>query len=102
MIRRPPISTLFPYTTLFRSRRPQRRHDPRDHRRRAQLRGALPAVRRAVVLALLLAVGAAAPASDIGRADVSTPVTQTSRKPSAAGKKKCLSLAGLRRPWRFR
>src|SRR3712207_7917806 len=34
MIRRPPRSTLFPYTTLFRS---QRRHDglsePKDHRR---------------------------------------------------------------------
>src|SRR2546426_3762527 len=26
MIRRPPRSTLFPYTTLFRSRRRQRRH----------------------------------------------------------------------------
>src|SRR5690554_7972016 len=26
MIRRPPRSTLFPYTTLFRSRRPRRRH----------------------------------------------------------------------------
>src|SRR5688572_31402776 len=33
MIRRPPRSTLFPYTTLFRSRR--RRHPPpRLHRRR--------------------------------------------------------------------
>src|SRR5215211_8893741 len=30
MIRRPPRSTLFPYTTLFRSpRRPRRRADPR-------------------------------------------------------------------------
>src|SRR2546427_9249889 len=28
MIRRPPRSTLFPYTTLFRSRRPQRRAGP--------------------------------------------------------------------------
>src|SRR3712207_9421313 len=27
MIRRPPRSTLFPYTTLFRSRRPARRDD---------------------------------------------------------------------------
>src|SRR2546427_12897994 len=26
MIRRPPRSTLFPYTTLFRSRRPRRKH----------------------------------------------------------------------------
>src|SRR3712207_8774506 len=30
MIRRPPRSTLFPYTTLFRSQRRGRR-DPRDH-----------------------------------------------------------------------
>src|SRR3712207_7809037 len=28
MIRRPPRSTLFPYTTLFRSRRPHRRAGP--------------------------------------------------------------------------
>src|SRR6266446_6396339 len=34
MIRRPPRSTLFPYTTLFRSRRPDAVH--RDHRRRAR------------------------------------------------------------------
>src|SRR3989441_9542547 len=32
MIRRPPRSTLFPYTTLFRSHRAQtRRQGPRDH-----------------------------------------------------------------------
>src|SRR2546426_5930816 len=29
MIRRPPRSTLFPYTTLFRSQRVSRRHDDR-------------------------------------------------------------------------
>src|SRR3712207_7645073 len=29
MIRRPPRSTLFPYTTLFRSAKPPRRHDLR-------------------------------------------------------------------------
>src|SRR2546423_6894059 len=39
MIRRPPRSTLFPYTTLFRSRRPQPfceivRNPPRSHERR--------------------------------------------------------------------
>src|SRR3712207_6860175 len=35
MIRRPPRSTLFPYTTLFRSRRPARVHQLRTrHRRR--------------------------------------------------------------------
>src|SRR3989442_11269715 len=31
MIRRPPRSTLFPYTTLFRSRRFARDADPRSH-----------------------------------------------------------------------
>src|SRR5580765_2210303 len=30
MLRRPPRSTLFPYTTLFRSRIPHRRGDPRE------------------------------------------------------------------------
>src|SRR3712207_8316226 len=37
MIRRPPRSTLFPYTTLFRSRPPQKRPDARQelgHRER--------------------------------------------------------------------
>src|SRR2546426_5826229 len=44
MIRRPPRSTLFPYTTLFRSRVPQaadrlgerRKHDGRGHHRTSQ------------------------------------------------------------------
>src|SRR2546423_10814197 len=39
MIRRPPRSTLFPYTTLFRSRQDERVHDPEqahDHRQRQQ------------------------------------------------------------------
>src|SRR2546425_13113296 len=35
MIRRPPRSTLFPYTTLFRSRRPNRVHVQRIDRRAA-------------------------------------------------------------------
>src|SRR3712207_7858023 len=34
MIRRPPRSTLFPYTTLFRSRRTRRRSPERFRRRR--------------------------------------------------------------------
>src|SRR2546422_2327571 len=34
MIRRPPRSTLFPYTTLFRSRPRQRRHHPSHRPRR--------------------------------------------------------------------
>src|SRR5436190_16844377 len=37
MIRRPPRSTLFPYTTLFRSRAPA--NGDGDHRRRRSLRG---------------------------------------------------------------
>src|SRR5256885_12168594 len=32
MIRRPPRSTLFPYTTLFRSRRPEPEHVPESRR----------------------------------------------------------------------
>src|SRR3712207_7442030 len=48
MIRRPPRSTLFPYTTLFRSRGDGRRTDPAAGRRRDGDRadvddGALPA-----------------------------------------------------------
>src|SRR5438309_7101727 len=31
MLRRPPRSTLFPYTTLFRSRGPRRRHGRHPH-----------------------------------------------------------------------
>src|SRR3712207_7032715 len=40
MIRRPPRSTLFPYTTLFRSDRPRRR-EPRPLRLRRQRHGPL-------------------------------------------------------------
>src|SRR2546427_3429744 len=36
MIRRPPRSTLFPYTTLFRSRRPSLPLDPGDEREEEQ------------------------------------------------------------------
>src|SRR2546426_8383354 len=40
MIRRPPRSTLFPYTTLFRSRHPGTEHEQhRRHRRRPPSRG---------------------------------------------------------------
>src|SRR2546426_6603771 len=38
MIRRPPRSTLFPYTTLFRSRHPKRRLDLVEHEHRAYAR----------------------------------------------------------------
>src|SRR3712207_8932136 len=52
MIRRPPRSTLFPYTTLFRSRRqhlrllPRRRRGDRWSRRRHRDVRALPHLRR--------------------------------------------------------
>src|SRR3712207_6955734 len=53
MIRRPPRSTLFPYTTLFRSRRPRRpaggggpRRGGREGRLGGVLRVGPPAVRR--------------------------------------------------------
>src|SRR2546427_4145227 len=38
MIRRPPRSTLFPYTTLFRSRRGRGRHPAQRQRRRGEER----------------------------------------------------------------
>src|SRR2546430_12516906 len=38
MIRRPPRSTLFPYTTLFRSHRPRRWRTPRSPRGRRRTR----------------------------------------------------------------
>src|SRR2546425_4750768 len=38
MIRRPPRSTLFPYTTLFRSRHHDERAEPREHRGAAHQR----------------------------------------------------------------
>src|SRR2546430_11833317 len=39
MIRRPPRSTLFPYTTLFRSHHARRVRGPLRHRRRRAFRG---------------------------------------------------------------
>src|SRR3712207_8593481 len=47
MIRRPPRSTLFPYTTLFRSRPPERAG--RQHRRRRALAAGGRAVRAGAV-----------------------------------------------------
>src|SRR5256885_4536502 len=52
MIRRPPRSTLFPYTTLFRSRR-------RGARRRRVLRRDRPRVRRVRALAVVVRVAGA-------------------------------------------
>src|SRR5438132_8468009 len=45
MIRRPPRSTLFPYTTLFRSREERRLRPSRADRRRRSVRLDRPAVR---------------------------------------------------------
>src|SRR2546428_1338739 len=45
MIRRPPRSTLFPYTTLFRSRPPQRPRDGAGERSAAQHAGDVAPVR---------------------------------------------------------
>src|SRR3712207_7144116 len=42
MIRRPPRSTLFPYTTLFRSERAQRPGDPLDLAQQVGVRQHLP------------------------------------------------------------
>src|SRR2546430_8046898 len=56
MIRRPPRSTLFPYTTLFRSRRERRRGTPADP---ARVRGCGRQVehgRNAVVTGRIVAV----------------------------------------------
>src|SRR2546425_7519236 len=51
MIRRPPRSTLFPYTTLFRSRRKLRpRTTPEGERTRILVEGRIPLRAEAVVL----------------------------------------------------
>src|SRR5260370_14417697 len=88
MIRRPPRSTLFPYTTLFRSRGREVADDAE-----------LVARKDGVLGPLLLAVAVAVRAhrddlrardrqQEIGRAHVCTPVTLESRMPSSALKKK--------------
>src|SRR2546425_10410783 len=83
MIRRPPRSTLFPYTTLFRSRRRRRGRDlsragaqPREARLQrggGVARGPRPA-----------AAGRGPWPSEIGRGHVWTPVTSLFRMPSCA------------------
>src|SRR2546429_9624575 len=87
MIRRPPRSTLFPYTTLSRSHSPFARAGPvrqnggrlRESRFTAvhQLMPRRPPTTRGKSL-----FSDAAP--EIGRAHVRTPVTATSRMPSSA------------------
>src|SRR5437868_10589216 len=55
MIRRPPRSTLFPYTTLFRSRQVQEADGPLEGRVRAAFHQAFRLVRRGVRAGLPLA-----------------------------------------------
>src|SRR5256885_730002 len=67
MIRRPPRSTLFPYTTLFRSRRARRRNRPygpseRDPGHPAAFRARAPAGEEPRILAVAPARGLALPA----------------------------------------
>src|SRR3712207_7492514 len=62
MIRRPPRSTLFPYTTLFRSSPLLDRDADRHHRLRADQRGHRPRQALAALALLLVALVAAAPA----------------------------------------
>src|SRR2546430_11567361 len=87
MIRRPPRSTLFPYTTLFRSRARDRRRVPTARPLRP-----LCAARRAGVLRHRGGVPAGGwghgDGWEIGRAHVWTPVTVKIRMPASALKKK--------------
>src|SRR5260370_31159524 len=94
MIRRPPRSTLFPYTTLFRSFFLQRAEDA-DIICVAAVKRAVAAdhnsvhttdVRRRLVLRLQHRLS-------IGRAHVSTPATLESRMPSSACKKTTYTVA---------
>src|SRR5258708_22148255 len=71
MIRRPPRSTLFPYTTLFRS------HGGHGHHAGHHLQGAHGGRPPEGALEV-----------EIGKAHVCTPVTRSFRMPSSACKKK--------------
>src|SRR3712207_8647505 len=88
MIRRPPRSTLFPYTTLFRSRRAPPSCGERRDRRAPPRRGTRQRDGRAVA--------GDCPGQrpqhirEIGRGHVLNPVTPISRMPSFALKKKIL------------
>src|SRR2546425_6063836 len=95
MIRRPPRSTLFPYTTLFRSVRGRR---VGDERREVALPPDLGHDRRDAAPARPPEIGErtferftdrrVARSDEIGRAHVCTPVTSLSRMPAFALKKK--------------
>src|SRR3712207_8514058 len=94
MIRRPPRSTLFPYTTLFRSLSRARRgralgarRGDDDAQRRVEVgrRRRVRRVRRALdVVAAALGLPAAPAPAVIGRAHAWTPVTPISRMPASA------------------
>src|SRR5258708_21304699 len=66
MIRRPPRSTLFPYTTLFRSRRRRR---PRPHRGRSPPAGR----RRSLPSRLQVAIGHGAARSEEHTSELQSP-----------------------------
>src|SRR2546430_4627525 len=95
MIRRPPRSTLFPYTTLFRSTLQDLDEAPAlAARHRAALDDA-DDVARVGVVALVVGVQHRGAAHDllvaavgIGRAHLLTPVTVKTRMPASAFKKK--------------
>src|SRR3712207_8005893 len=63
MIRRPPRSTLFPYTTLFRSGGTERRTEPTNRQRRTQVTTPPPVAGRVVRTA---AVAVALPDAEAG------------------------------------
>src|SRR2546429_5631590 len=73
MIRRPPRSTLFPYTTLFRSRRVRCHRQPARHRKR-RWRDASPPVQRAAGSRLCRAPW---PAEVVGRSEEHTSELQS-------------------------
>src|SRR2546422_6344515 len=75
MIRRPPRSTLFPYTTLFRSLRRPRPGEPRRHP--GPLLGACPAQVRGG--------GATLPVAVRGRVGLGTPDRKSTRLNSSHG-----------------
>src|SRR3989454_4135985 len=72
MIRRPPRSTLFPYTTLFRSQCRELRREPVGHT--ARVAGAAPRRNRVLVPAAQPRIEKRARAMHLGRANVRVPV----------------------------
>src|SRR3712207_8828297 len=88
MIRRPPRSTLFPYTTLFRSQHEAEHYD-RALATEAAMRRTVQELERRFGAALgLWRARTAHLVEENGRAHVWTPVPPIARKPSSASKKK--------------